>query len=514
VKLGIDFGTTRIVAARADRGNYPVISFDGPDGQAADYIPALVAARGDELRYGWDAFAVAGEAGWTLTRSIKRLLDTAGPYTRVDLGPAQIPVIDVLTGLALAIRRSVGGDEPLEVMIGVPANSNSNQRYLTAECFRLAGFQVLGLLNEPSAAGVEYGHSIVAKAGGAPVEELLLIYDLGGGTFDASLVELKGNQHTVAASEGIATLGGDDFDSILAEIAIGEDVLDSLTQDDHFRLQEICRAAKEALHPNSRRITLDLEAVRPGLGLIAIPVTAYYDRCRPLVEETLNAIDDLLEQAQETMPDCLYITGGGSELPLVARMLREKYGRRVKRSAYTRAATAIGLAIHADGQAGFALRERFARYFGVWREADGGREIIFDPVFDKGTPLPGAGDKPLRRERDYSPAHNIGHFRYLESSAIDEGGRPAGDITLWDDILFPFDPDLEAAPDLSSVPVEMRHANGRRCTETWICDANGAVEVELRNHATGYLKRFRLGRWSTAQTALKPARTRRRQSKP
>src|SRR5207344_2452415 len=95
--------------------------------------------------------------------------------------------------------------EALEVMLGVPANANSNQRFLTVEAFRLAGFSVLGVLNEPSAAAIEFGHRqhIVGR---------IVVYDLGGGTFDVSLVELGTGEHAVLASEGISTLGGDDFD--------------------------------------------------------------------------------------------------------------------------------------------------------------------------------------------------------------------------------------------------------------------------------------------------------------
>src|ERR1700758_1599037 len=111
-------------------------------------------------------------------------------------------------GLVTALRRGLhdrfGDNEPLEAMLGVPANANSNQRFLTVDAFRRAGFSVLGLLNEPSAASIEFGHR--QKASGR-----ILVYDLGGGTFDVSLVELGAGTHTVVAWDGISTLGGDDF---------------------------------------------------------------------------------------------------------------------------------------------------------------------------------------------------------------------------------------------------------------------------------------------------------------
>lgn len=516
MKLGIDFGTTRIVVARADRGNYPVVTFESPDGEARDFIPALIASSVTEVRYGWDAWEVSGQPGWTLTRSIKRLLETAGPATRVDLGPVQVHILELLSGLASTIRDGLSPQDgeleiQMEAVIGVPANSNSNQRYLTAEAFRRAGFSVLRVQNEPSAAGIEYAHSITRKKQN---EELLLIYDLGGGTFDGSLVDLKHSGPEVIASEGISTLGGDDFDALLVETVLSPDILETLNQHEQFLLQDLCREAKESLHANSRKILLDLDLVRPGLGTITIPVSDYFEQARPLVDETIHAVNDLLLHAGGRIPDCLYITGGGSELPLISRMLRENFGRRVKRSAYTRAATAIGLAISADAQADGMIRERFTRFFGVWREADEGQNTVFDPVFAKGTTLPSADEPPLCREREYTPTHNIGHFRYLEASALNADGRPGGDLTLWDEILFPFDPALEGVEDLRNISVEhSEHARQQKIAETWLCHSNGSVEVVLSNRTTGYEKRFKLGRWNSATPVVRPMNGKRRKSK-
>src|SRR5262249_60311765 len=87
-KLGIDFGTTRIVVAAVDRGNYPILSFETPEG-SADWLPPLVALRGAEKWYGWDAWAVQGEPGWTVIRSLKRVLADAGPETYLDVDGAR-----------------------------------------------------------------------------------------------------------------------------------------------------------------------------------------------------------------------------------------------------------------------------------------------------------------------------------------------------------------------------------------------------------------------------------------
>ena len=499
MKLGIDFGTTRIVVAAVDRGNYPVMTFDTREG-SADWFPSVIAVSGTDRRYGWDAWSMQAEPGWTVVRSLKRVLEDAGVDTSVEIDGVRHPLMELLTGMLRELRRALAVDGPIEAMLGVPANANSNQRFLTVEAFRRAGFQVLGLLNEPSAAAIEFGHSQKLKG-------RLLVYDLGGGTFDASVVELDDKTHTVIASDGIATLGGDDFDHVLAEAVVGERELRALTAAELFRLLEECRRQKEALHPNTRKITVDLDHVREGWGQVTVPAAAYYEQCRPLVEETVRTVSALV--SHEPI-DALYVTGGGSELPLVARMLRESFGRRVRRSAYTRSATAIGLAIQADASSGYALRDVFSRNFGVWREADGGRVMVFDVIFPRGTPLPAPGEPPLTVERIYRPVHNIGHLRYLEASGVDASGQPAGDLTVWDQVLFPLDPALQKEEHLETTPVEPSEAALlQEIEEHYLCTSTGTLVVTIHNLTSHYSRSFTLGRWAAKPSAV-PAPARRR----
>ncbi len=510
MKLGIDFGTTRIVAAAADRGNYPLIRFESPDGQAREWFPPLVAVRGNERRFGWSAWAVQGDREWTVLRSLKRLLKRVGLTTRLELAGRTIPVMELATELLTAFRGqlrqastlSLERSEPLEAMIGVPANANSNQRFLTTEAFRAAGFHVLGMLNEPSAASVEFGHRERAQRRGQP-RRSLLVYDLGGGTFDASLVDMEDDTHTVVASAGVSDLGGDDFDEILAKLALetagrtGD--REALSDAESFRLLEECRERKEALNPNTRRMVVDLEHVREGWGEVSVSVSPYYELCRPLVDRTVEVVEELLAAHRDRSIETLYVTGGGSELPAVARVLKETFGKAVRRSAYMRSATAIGLAVSADARSGYVLRDRFARHFGVWREADHGRAATFDLLFPSGLELPRRGAPPLRVVRSYRPVHNIGHFRYVEAARIGEDGQPSGDLTLWDDIQFPFDPALRGAIDLTLVDVSRRgEGAGSEVEEEYSCDASGIVKVTIRNRSAAYHREYTLGRWSNA----------------
>src|SRR5262245_32205569 len=170
MRLGIDFGTTRTVVAFCDRGNYPVVSFADESGDAVECFPSVVAERGGELRFGFDAERFATDPEWTVFRSFKRMLGDRSPDATVRNGRCRIRLANrpprFLAALATALRtRSnlaaaalLEPNEPLEVFVAAPANAHSTQRFICLDAFRRAGFDVLGLLNEPSAAGFEYTH--------------------------------------------------------------------------------------------------------------------------------------------------------------------------------------------------------------------------------------------------------------------------------------------------------------------------------------------------------------------
>jgi molecular chaperone DnaK (HSP70) len=510
MRIGIDFGTTRVVVAAADRGNYPLVNFEAPDGRVRDWFPSLLAVTGEQRVYGWDALEQQGKPGCTIVRSLKRLLSDVGPGTTMDISGQTLDVFQLMTEMMSALRHELldkstlgaGKYDKLQAMLGVPANANSNQRFLTQEAARAAGFEVLGLLNEPSAAAVEFafrnGTDRKNRGKGG-----LLVYDLGGGTFDVSLVALGEAERSVIASDGIPDLGGDDFDEILAVLALQEakkpgPAEESLSGAEWYLLFDECREKKEALNPNSRKITIDLERVRKEWKEVSFGVEAFYERCRPLLEKSRQVVEELLAAHPDHAIDTLYVTGGGSELPPVARVLRETFGRRVQRSAYMRSATAIGLAIRADGHEDRPLRDQFTKNFGVWREADEGRNVVFDVIFPRGAKLPTRGGEPLRMLRSYRPVHNIGYFRYLECAHLGADNQPEGEINNWDEIRVAFDPDLRNFADLTEQPVR-RYATPPPellIEEEYTCDANGDVGVRIRDKFTQQSSEYRLGRWA------------------
>jgi molecular chaperone DnaK (HSP70) len=174
-----------------DRGNYPLVNFEAPDGQVFDWFPPVAAVKADKRLYGWEALAVQEDESWTILRSLKRYLRSAGPNTELRVAERHLPLRVLMAEMMSVLRTqllehsNLGVDhtERLEATLGVPANPNSNQRFLTEEAAQRGGFIVLGLMNEPSAAAIEFAYRNSKNQAGSG----LLVYDLGGGTFDVRL---------------------------------------------------------------------------------------------------------------------------------------------------------------------------------------------------------------------------------------------------------------------------------------------------------------------------------------
>ena len=503
MRLGVDFGTTTTAIAIVDRGNYPIVSFVNNHDDTVDFVPSIIALDGDRLIYGFDAEDAARDGAPHL-RSFKRLLSdpSVTDASTVRLGNHSISILDALTGFLSYVARqlrtnssiaSLSDSEPLEALVGIPAHAWSAQRFLTLEAFRRAGWDVLAMVNEPSAAGFEYTHRHAGTLNSK--RTAILVYDLGGGTFDASIVSATGTLHEVMGSRGLNMVGGDDFDVVLAtRLAAAADTDSGKLGDEAWqRLIEDSRDAKETLSPSTKFITVPVDG-KP----VTIPVTDFYEAATPLVEATIEAMEPLL------VPDAsgvgqlggdiagLYVVGGGSQLPLVARILRSCFGRRVHRSPHTAASTAIGLAIGADPEAAYTVREQLSRGVGVFREREAGSFISFDTLLEPNTEL--APDETLTIKRRYRAAHNIGYFRFVEYSSFDEAGVPRGDLQPYGEVIVPFDRALRHSDiDLSAVPV-IRTDDGPLIEESYIVDENGMVTVEITNLEANYTVTRPLGR--------------------
>ena len=451
------------------------MGFEGPDGSSLDHWPTLIASDGDRLAFGPHALAWAAE-GWAVYRDLKR--DLGAGRASVSIGGTSRSVVSLLgayvAALAHALRTASscplpgGADEPLHVMLAVPAGASSAQRMHTFDAFVAAGFLVEGLLNEPSAAGLEYADRYPKTV--TSNREDVLIYDFGGGTFDVSLVRMGGGTHAVRDHAGDNRLGGADFDAVLLKLALDEAGVDATgwSVDDRAAALERARQAKESIHANTRRVSVEVAD-----AVVSLPVSALYTAVAPLLAQALDTVRRVLPEGSADGLAGVYVVGGASELPIVARGLREVFGRRVKRSPYASAATAVGLAIATDRGAP-AVAERFSRTFGVFRERDGGAGVVFDPILS-----PGASAVELRR---YRAAHNVGVYRFAECERV-VGAEPVGGLTPWEPVRVPFLPGLPA--DLSGVSPQRLSEPGPEIEERYSVGPDGIVEVTIANLGSG-----------------------------
>ena len=497
--LGIDYGTTRTVVAAVDRGNYPVVSFQTADGGTQDWYPSLIAARGDARLFGLDAARHQDDPDWELLRSFKRQLATLGPAAPLALGTGSVTALELLTAFLAQLRRDLvtrsnlrlTPQEPLEAMIAVPANANSNQRFLTLEAFRRAGFQVRGLLNEPSAAGIEYAHHARVRGPAPAANWSWCMISVGAPSMPPSSVWRP------AVTRWSAVLGSRSSAGMMSTTSCSTWRWNRLgSRTGRLPSGRGCwRSAakrKRGSTPTRAGWRLISNGGGRGPGRSSSARAPSTSAVSPLMERTLATLEEAMQGLDWGAVAALYVVGGASALPLVGRLLRERYGRKVRTSPYPHAATAIGLAIAADQEAGYQLRERFTRHFGVWREAEDGHAIAFDVVFAKDSLLPAPGEAPLTCTRRYQPTHNVGHFRYLECSQLTDTGEPTGDLTPWDEVYFPFAPSLHEAGNLPTVPITRLEQEAPWIEERYTCDAHGIIAVEMQNQTCHYARRYHL----------------------
>jgi molecular chaperone DnaK (HSP70) len=523
--LGIDLGTTRTVVAVADRGNFPVVGFSTDGGDLVEHVPTVTADVGGELVHGHEAERAA-LGGAPHLRSWKRLLSRQGPEERIWIGSVETTLIDLCTDFCRHLGEALleGSNMPPaselpEAVISVPANAHSGQRFTTLEAFRRAGFRVVAMINEPSAAAIEYAHRYRNKLNTR--RDHVVVYDLGGGTFDAALVTVAGGDHDVIDTAGIQELGGDDFDAVLLEMALDAGgVPMDVARPVLGALLDECRAAKESLGPNTRRLALDLGALGTAAPKepLVIDVGAYYDRLRPYVEHTMRALAEVMSAGGHALPEAsseshepddpslesleekaaeagvagVYVVGGASGLPVVPRILRERFKHRVQRSVYPSASTAIGLAIAADDERAPRLNERFTRHLGVFRETGAGATIVFDSIFSRGTPMPPRDGPPLVERRTYRAAHNVGHFRFVECGALGDDREPRGDISPHGTVYFPFARELRGA-SIEGAPIVRLDGPGPLIEERYEVVEGGVIAVTISDLDDGFSQRFVLG---------------------
>jgi len=506
-RLGIDYGTTNTVVVCADRGRYPLVPHvtDTAIGRVSrEVFPSFFVydTSTGELRFGAEAERSLAEPGaaqrFIPIRSFKRFFRNYVDGMRIatDSIPGGLDMRASFQQFTRAIYNSVrtsgvvGPNEPLEAVLTWPANANGAQRHLTRSAFKDAGFSVINTLNEPSAAAIELADRMVHgnRAKARQAKMTVAVFDLGGGTFDASVVRINATDYTVLSSSGIENLGGDDFDAVLAELFCEKLKIDFASLSVFHRtllLMHACREKERLSAGQSRTLTLDPEEI--GLAGEPVKVTAatYEKHLAELLEPAVSKLNEVIQTAGADELETIYLVGGSSRLPLVSKLIASQFPK-VKLFTTDKpfSATSMGAAIQSAET--MRVHEVFARHFGVIRLADHGTREIFVPVFQAGLRLPARGEPPITTEVRYRPHHNIGRFRYLECTAVDAGGKPQTGMRTWSEILFPYDCALAVNEPLTPAQIIPQPDLPGEAVETYTCDSDGVINVQIKradNHS-------------------------------
>jgi len=462
--IGIDLGTTNSVVAVIEGGEPTVIN--NTEGNRT--TPSIVAFKEDgELLVGDLAKRQAVMNPERTIGSIKRYM---GTDHKVKIGDKEYTPQQISAFILSKLKKDAEnylGEEVTQAVITVPAYFQDAQRQVTKDAGRIAGLEVLRIINEPTAAAMAYGLDKIEK------HETILVYDLGGGTFDVSILDIGDGVFEVKATSGNTRLGGDDFDKRIIDYVVKEfkakEGVD-LSQDKQAmqRLKEAAENAKKELsNVVSTNINLPyvtLTSSGPKHLDVTLTRAKFDELTKDLVEATLGPTRTALSDAGLKPEDIdrILLVGGSTRIPAVQEAIKKFFGKEPHKGINPDECVAIGAAIQAGVLGGevhdIVLLDVTPLSLGI--EVEGG---LFNKVIERNTTIPTKASRIYTTAADFQTAVTIHVLQGERTMAKDN-------ISLG---MF----------NLEGIPAARRGVP--QIEVTFDIDANGIVNVSAKDKATG-----------------------------